>query len=83
MTIETNGESGKSVLTVLHDDDDIGMESDIEKCATLIMKSWKRQITAGTECLSQERIRKLGEKENYKCLRILEVDIIKQVEMKE
>ena len=39
-------------------------------------------ITNVIELPNQERIRTLGEKENYKCLVILEVDI-KQAEMKE
>ena len=37
----------------------------------------------GIELSIPERIRKLGEKETYKCLGIFEADIIKQVEMKE
>ena len=55
------------------------MEFGIEKCAILIMKSGKRQIMEGMELLNQERIRTLREKENYKFLRILEIDTIKQV----
>ena len=47
----------------------------------LIMKSRKRQITGGKELLNQERIRTLEEKENYKYLGILEVDIIKQADI--
>ena len=53
------------------------MEFGIEKCAMLIMKSGKRQITEGTELPNQERNRTLGEKEDYKYLVILEVDTIK------
>ena len=59
------------------------MEFSIEKCAMLIMRSGKRQITEGIEMPNQERIRMLGGKETYKCLGILETDTIKQVEMKE
>ena len=33
----------------------IGMEFDIEKCAMLIMKSGKRQMTDGIEVLNQEK----------------------------
>ena len=62
---------------------DIGMESAIEKCAMLIMKSGKRHLTNGMELPNQEKIRSLGEKETYKYLGILEADTIKQVEMKE
>ena len=43
------------------------------------MKSIKSQITKGTELENQERIRTLGEKEYYKCLKILEAVTIKKV----
>ena len=46
------------------------------------MKSGKRQIMEGIELLNQERIRTLGEKENYKYLGLLEANIIKQAKMK-
>ena len=59
---------------------DIGMEFGIEKCAMLVMKSGKRHITDGMELPNQDKIRKLGEKENYKYLGILEVDTISLVE---
>ena len=59
------------------------MEFGIEKCAMLIMKSGKREITEGTEVSNQERIRTLREKENYNYLGKLEADTIKQAEMKE
>ena len=38
-------------------------------------------MTEGTELLNQEKIRIFGEKEIFKYLGILEVNIIKQVEM--
>ena len=44
---------------------DVRMEFGIEKCAMLIMKSGKRQITEGIELLSQKSIRTLREKETY------------------
>ena len=47
---------------------DIGMEFGIEKCAMLVMKNGKKEITEGIELPSQEKIRTLGEKENYKYL---------------
>ena len=53
---------------------DIGMESGIEKCAMLIIKSGKRQITIETELPNQDRMRMLGKKETYKYLGILEAD---------
>ena len=57
---------------------DIEMEFGINKCAMLIMKSRKRETTKRIELPNQESIRMFGEKENYKYLEILEVDIIKQ-----
>ena len=57
------------------------MEFGIEKCAVLVRKSGKRYLTVGMELPNQDKIRTLGEKETYKY--ILEVDNIKQVEMKE
>ena len=43
----------------------------------------KRETTEGIKLLSQESIRTLGEKENYKYLGILKADAIKKEEMKE
>ena len=57
------------------------MEFGTEKCAMLIMKRGKRQMTEGIEMLKQEKIRTLGEKKNYKYSVILKADI-KQKEMK-
>ena len=48
------------------------MEFSIEKCAILVMKSVKRHLTDGLELLNQDKIKKLGEKETYKYLGILE-----------
>ena len=59
------------------------MEFAIRKCAMLVMKSGKRHITDGVELPNQVVIRKLGEKETYKYLGILEGDTIKQKEKKE
>ena len=47
------------------------------------MKSGKRQITVGIELANQERVRTLGEKENYMYLGILETNIIKRGDIKE
>ena len=55
----------------------IGMEFGIEKCAMLIMKSAKPQMTQGIELPNKKKIRTLGKKETYKYLKILEADIIK------
>ena len=52
-------------------------------CSMLIMRNRKRQITDGIEKKNQERIKMLRVKETYKNLEILEVVIIKQVEIKE
>ena len=46
------------------------------------MKREKKEAVKGIELSNQESIRMLGEKENYKYLRTLEVDTIKQVEIK-
>ena len=62
---------------------DIGMESGIEKCAMLVMKSGKRHMTDGFELPNHDRIKTLEENETYKYLGILEADIIKQVLMKD
>ena len=62
---------------------DIVMDFGLEKCVMLKMKCRKRQIMEEIEIPNQERIRILGEKENYKYLRILELDIIKKEKMKE
>ena len=59
------------------------MEFGIEKCAMLVMKSGKRQLTDGIELPNKDKIKTLAENETYKYLRILEADTIKQAEMKE
>ena len=69
--------------TIRIENQDLGIEFCGEKCLMLIIKSRRRQITIGIEVPNQERIRTLGEKENYKFLGILEADTIKQVETKE
>ena len=58
------------------------MDFGIEKCDMLIMTCGKRQITEGIELPNQERIRTLGEKENYKYLGILETDTTSQDDRK-
>ena len=40
---------------------DIGMEFGIEKCAMLVMKSSKRQLTDGIELPNQDKIKTLAE----------------------
>ena len=62
---------------------DIGMEFGIKKCAMLVMKSGKRQLTDGMELPNQYKIKTLTENETCKYLGILEADTIKQVEMKD
>ena len=59
------------------------MEFGIEKCAILVMKSGKRQLTDRKELPNKGKIKTLAKKETYKYLGILEADTIKQVEMKE
>ena len=60
------------------------MEFGVEKFAMLIMKSRKWQMTKGIELLNQKKkkIRKLGEKQTYTYLGILEADTIEQTETK-
>ena len=58
--------------------DDIGMRF---KCAMLIMKSRKWQMTEGTELQNQETIRTLGENGNYKYMGMFKAEMIKQAEM--
>ena len=48
----------------------------------LIMKKRKPQKTGGIELPYKEKIRTLGEKENYKNFGILESDTIRQAEIK-
>ena len=81
----TKNEKKQEILTqaVRIYSEDVGMEFGIEKCALLIMKSGKRHIMEGIKLSNQEKVKTLGEKENYKCSGILEVDIIKHAEMKE
>ena len=59
------------------------MEFGIVKCILPIIKSEKRERKEGKELTNPKGIRTMGEKENCKYLRILEVDTIKQAEMKE
>ena len=62
---------------------DIGMEFGIEKCAMLVMKSGKRQLTDGMELPNKDKIKTFAGNESYKYLGILEADTIKQVQRKE
>ena len=76
----------KELETLIHTvriySQDTGMEFGIEKCAMLVMKSGKRHLIDGMELPNQDKIRMLAENETYKYLGILEVDTIKQEEMK-
>ncbi len=56
------------ILTVRIYSRDIGMEFGIEKCAMLVMKSGKRQLTDGMELPNKDKIKKLTENETYKYL---------------
>ena len=55
----------------------------IEKCAMLIMRCGRRQITERIELPNPENIRTLGKKQNSKNLVILKAGAFKRVEMKE
>ena len=59
------------------------MEFGMEKCAILVMKSSKWYRTDGIELPNRDKIRTLGENDNFKYLGILEADTIKQVQMKD
>ena len=61
---------------------DIVMEFGIEKCAMVVMKSGKWQLTDGMELPNQDKIKALTENETYKYLGSFEVDTIEQVEMR-
>ena len=77
----------KELETLIHTvriySQDTGMELGIEKCAMLVNKSGKRNLTEGMGLSKQDKLRTLGEKETYKYLGILKADTIKQVVMKE
>ena len=85
--IKLFAENEKELETLIHAvriySQDIGMEFGIEKCTMLVMKSSKRHLTDGMELPNQDKMRTPGEEETYKYLGILEVDTIKQVEMKD
>ena len=59
------------------------MEFYIEKCAILVIKSGKRQLTDVMELPNKVKIKTLTENETNKYLGNLEAGTIKQVEMKE
>ena len=77
----------KQLETLIHKiriySQDIGMEFRIEKCAMLVRKSGKQQLTDGMELPNQDKIKTLTKNETYKYLGILEADTIEQVEMKD
>ena len=55
----------------------------MKKCAMLVMKSGKSQLTDGMELPNKDKIKTHAENETYKYLGILEADTIKPAEMKE
>ena len=59
------------------------MEFGGEKCAMLIKKNRKRQMTELIELPNKENIRTLEEKETNKYMGIFKANTIKHVEMKE
>ena len=59
----------------------IGIEFDDGKCALLIMKKGRKGTLKRTE-QSNESMRIFRQKENYKYFKILEMDTIKQLEIK-
>ena len=85
--IKLSAKNEKELETLIHTvriySREIGMEFGIEKCAMLVMKSGKRQLTDGMELPNKDKIKTLAENETYKYLDILEADTIKQAEIKE
>ena len=77
----------KELETLIHAvriyNQDIGTEFGLEKCAMLVMKSGKRQMTDGMEPPNHDRFRTLEENETYKYLGIFEADTIKQMQVKD
>ena len=61
---------------------DIRMEFGIEKCTMSIMRSGKQHTTERIEPPNKEKVKTIGKKETYKYFVILEVDTIKEVEIK-
>ena len=79
---KNEGETNGLVSTVQMISKDIGMEFGIKKCGMLVMKRGKLSTTDGIELAGGEKIREVDE-EGYKYLGILELDKIKEKEMKE
>ena len=75
--VKNEKELETQIYTVRIYSPDIEMEFGIEKCALLVMKSGKRQLTDGIELPNQDKIRTLAENETYKYLEILVADTIK------
>ena len=61
----------------------IAMEFGFETCTMLRLRSGERESAEGIEIPTQESIKTLREKENFRYLIIVETDAIKQAEMKE
>ena len=87
MDIKLFANNEKELETLIHTvriySRDLGMEFGIEKCAMLVMKSGKRQLTDRMELPNKDKIKSLAENETYKYLGILEAETIKQAIMKE
>ena len=54
----------------------------LQQCPACLMRSGRKRMAEGTILRNQETIRTFGEKETSKNLEMLEVDTIKQAEMK-
>ena len=70
------------VNTVRIFSEDIGMKFGIKKCAVLILKRGKVCSSDGILLPDQQKIKNLGDDEEYKYLGVLESDQIKHEEMK-
>ena len=59
------------------------MDFGSEKCAVIVMKSYKGHLTDGMDLPNKDKIRTLGEKETYKYLGIIsECNKLTQTEYK-
>ena len=62
--------------------EDVGMESGIEKCATLVMEKGKIVKSVGIELPNGKVIKSLQQGESYKYLRVLKADKFLEEKMK-
>ena len=81
--IENEKELETLIQVMRIESENIGMEFGIQKCAMLMMKSGKRQMTEAIELPNQEKIITLGKKEILQILGNIKSRRIKHAERKE